>query len=92
MSRPKRAGMIRAARATFDVNAVSGCRSTENGTMRKVFECAEGVDQGARSGRIVEILHRDGQIGDGERDGRSHEDELRAAAAPARGRGPSCRG
>src|SRR5580698_7387574 len=38
MSRPKWAGMIRAARAMFDVNAVSGCRSTEKGTMRKVFE------------------------------------------------------
>ena len=38
----------------------------------------ESVDQGVRSGRIVEILHRDGQIGDGKRDRRTHEDELRA--------------
>ena len=77
MSRPKRAGIISAARATFEVNAVSGCRSTENGTMWKVFDCPEGVDQGARSGRIVEILHRDRKIGDRERNRGSHEDELR---------------
>src|SRR5580658_2254849 len=38
MSRPKWAGMISAARAMFDVKAVSGCLSTGNGTMRNVFD------------------------------------------------------